>query len=261
VCDHVAIPTRLAPAMGTTWYDPVATLGMLAGVTSRVRLMTHVWVLPYRHPLQSAKSLSTLDHLSKGRLIIGVGAGHVPEEFELLGKDFHHRGAMLDEAIDALDAALTAEFPTVDGPTWRFSDYGIKPRPAQQPRPPIWIGGSSPAAQRRAGERGDGWLPQGTPRKDMPGQIANLLEHRKRTRGDEPIDIGAITEFLYVGDPSWEVSKHTVSGPPEKLAASLREFKDMGVDHVQVRFHARSCDELLDQMDAFGNDVAPLLND
>ena len=106
VCDHIAIPRRLAPAMGTTWYDPVATLGLLAGVTSRVRLLPHVWVAAYRHPLQSAKSMATLDHLSGGRLILGVGAGHVPEEFAELGVDFRRRGKLLDEAIDALDVAL-----------------------------------------------------------------------------------------------------------------------------------------------------------
>src|SRR4051812_26837381 len=249
VCDHIAVPTRLAGAMGTAWYDTVATLGMLAGVTERVRLMSHVWVPAYRHPLQTAKSFSTLDHLSKGRLIMGVGAGHVAEEFEMLGKDFHRRSAILDEAIDAIDVALRDEFPTFKGERWSFSDMGIKPRPVQQPRPPIWIGGSSPAALRRAGERGDGWLPQGTPRKDMPAQIATLLEHRDKSgRGDEPIDIGAITEFLYVGEPAWDVpAKGTVMGSGEKVAESLREFGAMGVNHLQIRFHARSCDELLDQ--------------
>ena len=259
VCDHIAVPQRLAPAMGTTWYDTAATLGMLAGVTERVRLMTHVWVVPYRHPLQSAKTLATLDHLSKGRLIVGAGAGHVAEEFDMLGRDFHRRGALLDEGIDALDVALREEFPSFEGPTWTFAGMGLKPRPVQQPRPPIWIGGSSPAALRRAGERGEGWLPQGTPRKDMPGQIATVLEHRKRARGDEPIDLGAITEFLYVGEPSWDVPQPTVSGPGEKVAASLREFGAMGVNHLQIRFRTRSCGELLDQMDAFAADVAPLL--
>ena len=167
VCDHVAIPERLAGAMGTVWYDTIATLGFLAGVTSRVRLLSHVLVLAYRHPLVIAKSLATLDALSNGRLIVGVGAGHVAEEFGALGLDFARRGALLDEAMDAVAAALTDEFPGVDGQTWTFAGGGVAPRPVQQPRPPMWVGGSSPAALRRAAERGDGWLPQGTPRKDM----------------------------------------------------------------------------------------------
>src|ERR1700736_3144334 len=98
VCDHIAIPRRLAPAMGTTWYDTIATLGFLAALTTRVRLLSHVWVAAYRHPLASAKAFATLDHLSGGRVIVGVGAGHVAGEFTNLGVAFERRGRLLDEA-------------------------------------------------------------------------------------------------------------------------------------------------------------------
>ena len=261
VCDHVAVPRRLAPAMGTTWYDTIATLGFLAAVTKRVRLLSHVWVAAYRHPLQSAKSFTTLDHLSEGRVIVGVGAGHVPEEFAELGVDFARRGRLLDEAIDALDVALRDEFPSFTGPTWRASDGGIGPRAVQSPRPPMWVGGSSPAALRRAGERGDGWLPQGTPRKHMAEQVRAVLDHRERAGRTDGIDIGTVCEFLYVGVPGWDVGRGVITGKPEEVAASLREFGAMGVDHLQVRFKSRSLRELLDQMESFGADVAPLLND
>jgi hypothetical protein len=93
----------------------------------------------------------------------------------------------------------------------------------------------------------------------MPESIAYLLEHRKATRGGEPIDIGVITEVLYVGDPGWDVGGRTISGSPELLAERLNEYGGMGVSHVQVRFRNRSLQELLDQMDAFAADVAPLL--
>jgi probable F420-dependent oxidoreductase len=261
VCDHVAVPRRLAPAMGTTWYDTIATLGFLAGVTERVRLLSHVWVAAYRHPLQSAKSFTTLDRLSRGRVIVGVGAGHVPEEFAELGVDFSQRGRLLDEAIDALDIALRDEFPTFAGPTWSAADGGIGPRPVQSPRPPIWVGGSSPAALRRAGERGDGWLPQGTPRKHMAEQVRAVLEHGQRAGRTDGIDIGTVCEFLYLGSPSWDVGRGVITGKPPEVAESLREFGAMGVNHLQIRFKSRSLGELLDQMDSFGADVAPLLND
>lgn len=265
VCDHVAIPRRLAPAMGTTWYDTVATLGFLAGITTNVRLMSHVWVAAFRHPLLSAKAFSTLDRLSMGRVIVGVGAGHVPEEFASLGVDFHQRGRLLDEAIDALKEGLSQEFPAFSGPTWKAGDVGVGPRPLQLPRPPIWVGGSSEAAIRRAATRGDGWLPQGTPRAKMPEQVAMLLDHRRRVLGDEqaaaePFDIGTICELLYVGTPAWDVGGRVITGPPEKLADAIRAFGDMGVNHVQIRFKVRSCEELLDQMEQFGAEVAPLLN-
>jgi probable F420-dependent oxidoreductase len=259
VCDHVAIPRRLAGAMGTTWYDTSSTLGLLAGVTSRTRLLSHVAVLAYRHPLVSAKAFATLDHLSKGRLIVGVGAGHVPEEFAQLGLPFERRGRLLDEAIDAVGIALTDEFPTFHGPTWTFDDAGQSPRPVQRPRPPIWVGGSSPAAIRRAAARGDGWLPQGTPRSKMPEQIAELRALRDKARPGEGIDIGANCEFCYIGEPPFETGRGVLTGRPEAIAEALRAYPEMGVNQLQVRFKSRSCSELTDQMAAFGRDVAPLL--
>jgi hypothetical protein len=94
----------------------------------------------------------------------------------------------------------------------------------------------------------------------MPAQIAYLLEHRKRTRGDDPIDLGTITEFLYVGEPDWDVGETTLSGPADQIAERLNEFGSMGVSHLQIRFRNRSLQELLDQMDAFHAGVAPHLH-
>ncbi|MEV8528254.1 LLM class F420-dependent oxidoreductase [Streptomyces sp. NPDC052000] len=260
-CEHIAIPRRLAGPMGTVWYDPVATLAFLAGITERVRLMSHVAVVGLRHPLITAKQYATLDHLSGGRLILGVGAGHVQEEFEAVGADFAGRGPVLDETIDALRAALGAEeYPEFQGERFAFSGLGQRPRPAQQ-RVPLWVGGSSPAAVRRAALRGDGWLPQGDPRDRLPAQIARVRALREEAGVAEPIVIGAITEALYVGEPGWETGRRTLTGKPEALAESLRAYGAMGVDQIQVRFRSRGRDELTDQMAAFGSDVGPYLND
>ncbi|MCX4511506.1 LLM class F420-dependent oxidoreductase [Streptomyces sp. NBC_01619] len=260
VCEHVAIPRRLAGAMSTVWYDPVATLSFLAAATERVRLLSHVAVVGLRHPLLSAKQYATLDHLSAGRLILGVGAGHVQEEFEVLGADFERRGPVLDETIDALRAALgPEEFPSFAGERFAFEGLGQKPRPAQA-RIPVWVGGSSPAAVRRAAVRGDGWLPQGDPRDRLPAQIARLRALREAAGVTDPIEIGAITEPLYVGDAGWDVGRRTLTGKPEALAESLREYGAMGVDQIQVRFRSRSRSELTDQMAAFAADVAPHLD-
>lgn len=261
-CEHVAIPRRLASAMSTVWYDPVATLAFLAAVTSRVRLLSHVAVVGLRHPLASAKQYATLDHLSGGRLILGVGAGHVREEFEALGADFAGRGAVLDETVDALKAALgEEEFPVFEGERFAFSDLGQRPRPAQSPRPPLWVGGSSVPAVRRAALRGDGWLPQGDPRDALPERIGRIGQLRAEAGlTGEPFTVGAITEPLYVGEPAWDVGRRTLTGAPEALAESLRAYAAMGVHQLQVRFRSRSADELLDQMAAFASDVAPHLN-
>ena len=254
VCDHVAIPRRLAPAMSTTWYEPISTLGFLAGQTTRTRLMTNVFVGPYRHPLQTAKSFATLDTLSGGRVILGMGAGHVEQEFDALGLPFGERGELLDHAVEGVKDAWRAEFTGTGDDA-----VGMRPRPVQQPRPPIWIGGSSRPALRRVAERGDGWIPQGTPRKKMPESIAYLHAHRDRVRpGAEP-EIGVITEAMYVGEPGWEVARGTITGPPEKLAESMNEYGAMGVCHLQVRFQSRSIDELCDQIERFGAEVGPHL--
>ncbi|WP_155056566.1 LLM class F420-dependent oxidoreductase [Streptomyces blattellae] len=258
-CDHVAIPRRLASAMSTVWYDPVATLAFLAAVTERVRLLSHVAVVGLRHPLLTAKQYATLDHLCGGRLILGVGAGHVREEFEALGVDFRRRGAVLDETVDALRAALGAEeFPEHHGELYDFEGLGQRPRPVQ-PSVPVWVGGSSPAAVRRAALKGDGWLPQGDPRERLPEQIATVLRIRGDAGVEEPFTVGAIAEPLYVGEPGWDVGRRTLSGEPEALAESLRAYAAMGVDQIQVRFRSRSRSELVDQMGLFGAEVGPLL--
>ncbi|MFJ5301062.1 LLM class F420-dependent oxidoreductase [Streptomyces sp. NPDC088350] len=258
-CDHVGVPRRLASAMSTIWYDPVATLSYLAGVTEHVQLLSHVAVVGLRHPLLTAKQYATLDHLSGGRLILGVGAGHVPEEFEALGVDFERRGPVLDETVDALRAALGPdEFPEHHGKLYDFEGLGQRPRPAQE-HVPLWVGGSSPAAVRRAALKGDGWLPQGDPRHKLPAQIERIRRLREEAAVQGSFVFGAITEPLYIGEPGWEVGRRTLTGAPEVLAESLRAYRAMGVDQIQVRFRNRSRAELIDQITEFGSEVGPLL--
>ncbi len=258
VCDHVAIPKSRAPAMSTTWYDCVATLAYLAGLTHRVRLLSHIYVLPYRHPLAAAKQWMTLDALSGGRAILGVGTGHLEAEFAALGVDYHRRGALLDEAIDAVRAAFAKDFSAHAGAAWSYHEMGQQPRPVQ-PQVPIWVGGSSSAALRRAAERGDGWLPQGPPEGGMSAGIARLREMRDRAgRAGRPFTVGALSGPLYVGDPRWDVGR-AVHGSPEQIAAFLRVLAGFGVDQIQVAFRSRDVHELYDQLRVFGAEVAPLV--
>jgi len=260
VSDHVFVTREAAAAMSTVWYDAVATLGFLAAATSNVRLLSYVFVLPYRHPLMTAKSFMTLDALSGGRVILGAGAGHLRGEFETLGVDFEKRGRLLDEAIDVVVDAFLNEYPEHDGPTWTFRDRGLKPRPVQKPRPPIWIGGSTPGALRRAARRGDGWLPQGVPEMGMEKAIAFIREERERSRGGEPIELGMNSPWLYIGKPTFDLGPNSSSGSPEEIAAELRQRKSLGISHMGVRFRSRSCDELIEQIERFGSQVGPLLN-
>jgi probable F420-dependent oxidoreductase len=251
VCDHVVIPDDLAPRMSAVWWDTVATLSWLAGLTTRTRLLSSVFNLTYRHPLVTAKSFATLDLISGGRAILGVGAGHVEKEFAALGVDFAARGRQTDEALRVLDVVLTDG--AIDG-------MQLAPRPVQSPRPPFWVGGAAPAAVRRAARLADGWLPQGTPLDQMPDLVDLYRRERGSATGNgETGDIGAITEWLYVGQPSWDVDRPCVSGSPEQIADSLRAWAKVGVNHLQVRFPSRDADELVEQVETFGREVGPLL--
>jgi probable F420-dependent oxidoreductase len=261
VCDHVAIPRPYDEAMRTSWWDTLTTLGWLAGITERTRLMSHVYVLPYRHPLMTAKGFLTLDNVSSGRAILGVGAGHVDAEFELLGLDFATRGAALDEALDVVRAAFTNEYPEHLGDRWPVKDAGLRPRPVQADGPPIWVGGSSKAAMRRAATKGDGWLPQGPPKMGMKAAIQFIRDERAATVGDAPIDLGVNTESLYIGTPSFEIGQYDLAGPAGKIAERLRKYGRLGINQLQVRFRSRSASELCDQIRAFGSEVGPALND
>ncbi|HEY1739018.1 MAG TPA: TIGR03619 family F420-dependent LLM class oxidoreductase [Acidimicrobiia bacterium] len=249
VCDHVQVPPAAANegGMSNTWYDPVATLSYLAAVTTQTRLMTNVYVAAYRKPIQTAKHFATLDALSGGRVILGVGAGHLAPEFEGLGVRFDTRGKALDAAIDGVIDAWCSSEPQ-------------QPAPVQQPRPPVWIGGSGAPALRRVAERGDGWIPQGTPRKQMAESIDAIRAHRDKVRPDARLDIGYIHEYVYVGDAGWDFDgEYTVAGSDQRIVDKCNEMGAMGVNHLQVRLRARDIDEFCDQAAAFGERIGPHL--
>jgi probable F420-dependent oxidoreductase len=258
--DHIALPYNdYTKHMSSTWYDPVATLSFVAAHTTRVRLLTAVYVAAYRHPLSTAKAFLTVDRLSGGRVILGIGAGHVATEFEALGIDFASRGRRTDEAIDAVRAAFADEYSSFAGEYFRYEGMGLSPRPVNDTIP-IWIGGSSRPALRRAAERGDGWIPQGTPREQMRECVDYLRAHLDRMRPGTEIDLGFFPGYLYVGEPSWDTGPNSVTGSPERVAESLREARAYGCNVLHLHFRSRGCSELVDQLAAFGRDVAPLLN-
>ena len=250
VCHHVAIPRGPAEMMSTQWFDPIATLGYLAARTERVRLMSNVFVASYQHPLVTAKAFATLDRLSNGRAIVGIGAGHVEGEFDALGASFKGRGEVTDHALAVIKDALTNEW---------IGDVGQRPRPVQQPHPPIWIGGSGRPALRRVATTADGWIPQATTLEQLPDDITWIRREAERVRP------GAVPEIGYhlvahLGEPSWELPKGVMRGAPERIAefANTR-LGAIGVSHLQVRLLARDAQEQCDQIAAFGAEVGPHL--
>jgi probable F420-dependent oxidoreductase len=162
VPEHIVMPRELVGAMGSHWPDAFTVMSFIAGATRRIRVNSSVIVLPYHHPVVLAKAVSTLDVMSGGRVTVTFGAGMARGEFKALGIPFTQRGRIVDEYLDVLKVLWVSEDPQYHGQFIDFDDIAFEPKPIQKPHPPIWIGGSSMAALRRAARVGDGWSPAGS---------------------------------------------------------------------------------------------------
>lgn len=230
--EHVAVPTAVAEQRGGTYWDPLATLSHLAAHTTRIRLATQVLVLGYHHPLAIAKRYGTLDLLSGGRLVLGLGVGSLEEEFDLLGADFDARGAVADDALPALRAALGGGArPSYDGPRFAFGDVVVEPH-AVQPRVPFWIGGHTARSLRRAREHGDGWIPFGLPHD----RLRAMLDATDLPDGFEVV--------LGAGRPVDPL------GEPDRTRRALDRTVATGATVVNVHVAAGSADHYVDQLAA-----------
>lgn len=242
VRDRVGVAADPAHPLASTSLDCVSTLSYLAAVTERIRLLSHGYVLGERQPQAAARKWATLDSLSGGRAILGVAGGDPPGEPVAPGPEHGRQDTQLNRSLDAVRAALDGELC-----------------PAHS-RLPIWVEGSSPAAMRRAAERGDGWLSAGPPAGGMSAGIARLREMRARAgRAGETFTVGALSGPLYVGEPRWDVGR-AVHGSPDQIASFLRVLAGLGADQIQVTFRSRDVHELYDQLRVFGAEVAPLVN-
>jgi probable F420-dependent oxidoreductase len=159
ISDHVAVTPDVAAQYPAPFYDPFVTLAWLAGMTKRIELGTSVAILPYRHPLQVARMAANIDQLSGGRFILGVGVGWARQEFAALGVPFEHRGAIANEYLDVIRKCWSDDVASHQGRGISFEHVYTAPPPLRAPHPPIWVGGSSEAAMRRAVRYGDGWHP------------------------------------------------------------------------------------------------------
>ncbi len=242
--DHVAVPASRAGAMGATWYDAGSTLAYVAGATGRIRLLSHVIVLPYRHPLVVAKQYGTLDHLSGGRVILGVGSGHVRAEFAALGADFARRGRASDECIQAIAAAWTGEVARFEGETLSFRDVMVSPRVAQRPRPPIWVGGNSPAAVRRAARHADGWVPWQLTTEECAAAVTLVRRVRAEAGRTDTCEVVAP-----LAAPA--------TARADELVSAAAAWRAVGATAFQVGVGAGSLAEFLDRLAWFGCEVIP----
>lgn len=293
LADHIVIPNYATPIYSKDYLEPVASMLFGAGRTTRIKFGTDVLVMPYRHPVVLAKMLSTMDVLSRGRLILGIGSGVLKGEFEALGLPYERRGAMTDEYLRAMKSLWTESNPVFRGEFVGFSDVQFWPKPVQQPHPPIWVGGNSRRAMRRAAALGDGWQPIFlSPDEYRSGHetLTNLLAAAGRagpftfsyscppmrvtkgpwTTGDEieirvPPDLSAqlLEDYrsLAVAPPRAASGRPLLNGSPDEVAGDIQEFRKAGVTHMAARFYAsgEETDEaaLLERMESFAAEVIP----
>ncbi len=236
--DHVAIPDEVAQVRGGTYWDPLSVFGYLGATTGRIRFATHVLVLGYYHPLELAKRYGTLDRVTDGRLILGVGVGSLTEEFALLGAPFDDRGPRADEALAALRASLSQRQPEFHGTYYDYEGVIVDPC-AQQDRVPIWIGGRTLRSLRRAVEHGDGWAPFSVDAARTATWLARVRDSEEWERRTTDLDIVLDTGVAL--DPLHE---------PEAARNFVSELAEAGATAVNARFRGRSLGEYLDQVAA-----------
>jgi probable F420-dependent oxidoreductase len=268
VGDHVALPRRTASLydLGARptpipegdfkrrlrpFYDGLTALTYVAGATQRIRLGTAVLVLPLYNPIVNARRLATLDVLSDGRLLVGVGAGWLREEAEALGMPWDHRGARSEEHIAVLRALWTAEAPYVSfaGRFYRFEEIAPEPRPVQRPLP-ILIGGHSPRARERAGRLGDGWLGATLPPEVQARWVAEIRQVAERHGRDSG-------RLLFVGYLRLSRSGDGSALSPAELVERIRAYRAAGTGHLIVRFEGDSPAARIAAMRRFAEEVLP----
>jgi len=243
------------------WPEQITTLAYLAGVTERIRLVTSVMIIPYRNPILTAKMLSTLDMLSKGRLILGAGVGWMEEEFELLdAPPFAERGAVTNEYLRAFIELWTKDNPKFEGKYVNFSDITFLPKPVQKPYPPIWIGGQSKPAIRRAAQIGDCWHPVGAiPAAPLePEELAeNLVLLRdyadKAGRDPSTIQVSVKAPLYDSGDSSGPRRRFT--GSADAVRQDVQTYSDVGVTHLIFDFRTGEPKQTEDRMAQFAEEV------
>ena len=277
VADHVVAPVTTAVRYPYTadgiWpgaptgecMDTLAVLAFLAGCTQRIRLLTSVIVVPHRQPVLTAKLFATADVLSGGRIIAGVGAGWMPEEFAALGTPpFAERGAVTDEYIQAWKTLWTQDRPAMAGKYANFNNVVFEPKPVSKPIP-IWVGGESPRSLRRVAEHGDAWYPVSnnaqvmlnTPEKLKAGVERMHRAVEKAGRDPNSIEIA----YVWFMPPSWKArpgpdgGRQMFTGSGDDMLEDVAVLKAIGVDHCIFYLQRPTIEQTLDLQQRFAEDV------
>jgi len=239
--------------------DSLTCLAYLAGCTATIQIGISVLVLPYRHPLAWTRAAVSIERLARGRLIMGVGVGWMEEEFAALGVPFKDRGRMTDEQLEIVDLLWTQERARYHGTFYRFDDVAFYPKPLQQPRIPIWVGGEGAAAQRRAARYGDAWFPYFV--AVTPAALRAGYENVRRLAAKAGRDPDAVklaccrpVELTHESVPQDEAQ---LRGTPEQLIAALDAYRQIGLAHLALQFMVPRWPDRVEQIERFAREVLP----
>ena len=271
--DHIVVPTNVQSfypyhpegqmpfVPSEPYWEPLVVLTYLAAVTQRVRLGTSVLILPYRNPIFMAKALATLDVLSQGRITLGVGVGWMEEEFKALGLDtYARRGAYSDECLRIFRTLWTEADPVFDGEFHQFANLKCEPKPVQAGGIPIWVGGHTPQAIRRAARLGDGWQPiVQRPPADLPPEELRVkiaaLHELAEAHGRQPqsiaLALGAAVQFS--DGPRAGYFRGSVA----QIVEGIQQYQEIGVQDFRFDFPSASPEGTLQAMERFAAEVRP----
>ena len=225
--DHIAVTPDVADRYPAPFYEPLSTLGWLAGITT-MEIGSTVIIVPYRSPLETAKACANIDQLSGGRFIFGIGVGWAEGEFDILGAPFNRRGAMTDEYLDAIKVLWTEDVASFEGEYVSFRDVNTAPRPVQQPHPPIWVGGPSAAAMRRAVRHG-AWHPIRITVDHLKNTDLPLLKRIADEEGKPVPDLCPRIRLRITGSPMSETERLAGEGTIDQIRRDLDELQGMGM--------------------------------
>ena len=235
------------------YYDAITVLTWVAAHTERVRLGTTVLVLPYLNPLVLAKTLATLDVMSRGRLDVGVGVGALKPESDALGSVYGTRGRYTDESINIMRELWTSEDPEYDGEFYSFSEVKFSPKPAQKPGPPILVGGISRPALRRAATLGDGWHPLRPSMTELADNIQAIRRIAMEARRDpSEIEVSVRTELDVTDSPS-DGEASTMIGTVDQLRSTIEQYEELGVSELVLSVSTNDVDRILRTQDRFAD--------
>ena len=265
VSDHIVIPDSAVDRFGSVFYEPLTVLAFAAACTSTIRLGTTVLIVPYRNPVVTAKVLSTLDVLSGGRVTAGVGVGWTEDEFKALGVPFKERGALSDEYIAVFKTLWTQDKPAFHGQYVHFDKIAFEPKPVQKPHIPIWIGGNSKRAIRRAVALGDGWHPTRPLVGDVKAGVAYLREVcAQRGRDPRSLMIAVRQPLKFYNGAEASVKRRPLLGSTQKIIDELGQYRDVGAQYVMLdTFYSaaelahETVESMLETMERVAADVMP----